>query len=135
MQQQLVHGGQLVIERDDNERTTDLVAMYIPGYRFNPVWSALLMVGARIPLSGSGNETEDTRFVFNGSVFAETSASWTWGLELNFRADIDRSEKLVVVPQVHWQSTGGFGIQGGLGLRHENSSYKTEYIARVIYGF
>ena len=73
--------------------------------------------------------------MFNGSVFAETSDTWAWGLELNYRADISRTDKLIVIPQAHWDSSAGFSVQGGLGFSKDNSSIKTELMLRIIYAF
>ena len=126
-----VHGAQLIVERDDSDRTTEIVALYIPAFRFSPVWSLLAMIGARTPISGDG----DTRLVFNGSVFAEISRPLTLGLELNYRADISRTEKLEVIPQVHWSISDHFGIQAGLGFGRDGDSIGTESVLRVIYAF
>jgi hypothetical protein len=126
-----IHGAQLIVERNDSDRTTEIVAMYIPAVRFSPVWSLLAMIGARTPVSGDG----DTRFVFNGSVFAEISRPLTLGLELNYRADISRTEKLEAIPQVHWRITNHFGIQAGFGFGRDDDSIGTEALLRVIYAF
>ncbi|MDJ0956858.1 MAG: hypothetical protein QNI91_08385 [Arenicellales bacterium] len=129
--QQFIHGIQLVVERDDSEKTTDIVALYIPAYRFSPVWSTLLMVGLREPINREG----ETKFVFNGSVFATTTDRLTLGIELNLRADISRTDKLEFIPQIHWTATDQISVQAGVGIGKENDSTKSEAMLRAIYAF
>ena len=131
LDQQFIHGIQLVVERDDSEKTTDVVALYVPAYRFSPVWSTLVMVGVREPISREG----ETKFVFNGSVFANTTDRLTLGIELNLRADISRTDKLEFIPQIHWAETDEFGVQVGIGIGKENDSTKSEVMLRATYAF
>ena len=131
LNQQFIHGVQITIERNDSRETTEIVALYIPAFRFSPVWSTLIMAGARTPVSGAG----DTQFVFNGSVFAEISNSLTLGLEMNYRADILRTEKLTLIPQLHWSISNHTAIQIGFSVWQDDSSTETEAVLRAIYAF
>ena len=48
---QFIHGLQFIVEREDTDQRTDIVALYIPAFRFSPVWSTIVMVGIREPVS------------------------------------------------------------------------------------
>lgn len=128
---QFIHGLQVIVERENPDQRTDIVALYIPAFRFSPVWSTMVMIGIREPVSGEGQ----TRFVFNGSVFAETSHSLTLGLEINSRADNERTENLEIVPQIHWGASDHIAVQAGIGFARVDDSTKTEAMLRAIYAF
>ena len=94
------------------------------------VWSAVGMVGLRVPLDGG-----KTQLVFDGTVFAEIGPRWVLGLEANYRADDRASESLNLVPQVHLRLGPHLSLQGGAGLFVRDDSARTEAIVRVIWGF
>ena len=127
---QFVHGVQARLERDDDDKTTELVALYVPGFRFSSFWSGVALVGMRLPLEGG-----DQRFVLDVTVFAEVSSHVVLGLEANYRADTRRYESLGLVPQVHLQLGRHVSLQGGVGVTFRDVSPRAEVIVRGIYGF
>jgi hypothetical protein len=128
-----IHGVQVRAERDNDEKSTELVALYIPAFRFNPTWSTLVMVGARVPLEGDDNG--DTKLLFNASVFAEPNDSLVLGIECDYRGDTRRSDSLSVIPQALFGFTDHFSVQVGLGMTFADQPTKAEAMFRVTYSF
>ena len=59
----------------------------------------------------------------------------TLGLEMNYRADISRTEKLTLIPQVHWGISDHVAVQIGLSVWSDDGSAGTEAMLRAIYAF
>jgi len=125
-----VHAVQGRFERDEREGN-DIVALYVPGIRFNPTWSALFMVGLRGRL-GSERE-EDTKFLFNTAIFAELGA-WTLGLETNASDTLRQTESFGVIPQVHYTVNEHVGVLFGFRWLVEKD-VKNELVFRGFYAF
>jgi hypothetical protein len=73
----------------------ELIGLYIPAFRFDPTWSLLVMLGARVPVEG--DDSADTKLVFNATVFAQPNDGLVVAVETNYHADTRRSESFSVI--------------------------------------
>jgi hypothetical protein len=108
--------------------------LYIPGIRFDRVWSALMMVGFRTT-AGGDREGTHTETLLNFSVFADVGPRTTLGVETDYASEIGGEADLLVMPQVHQEITDHFMVQAGVSVRFVPGEALPEAAVRVIYSF
>lgn len=124
---------QFIVERLRHESAWELTFLYIPGVRFDDVWSALAMIGFRT-FAGEDSD-ESTEVLFNFSLFADLSERISTGVESDYALALEGEASLVVMPQVHLELTDHFMVQAGAGVRFLPDDSLPEAAARVIYSF
>lgn len=110
-----IHGWQYIGQVDRDSGTSRNSLLYIAGYRFDPRWSMLSMVGLRqVGLRRLG----PTALLVNHSVFYDLDPETVLGLEFNLRQDIagDDRTRALVIPQVHRRLSELTSLQAGLGV-------------------
>lgn len=133
-QNHFIHGTQLIVQYDRRPATWVPTLLYLAGVRFDERWSALGMFGLRGD-TGAADPGDRLNFIANLSVFADVSAHLTMGLEANFEQTLAGKTALLMMPQVHWEVTDFFMIQGGAGARISDEKTVPEVAARVIRSF
>jgi hypothetical protein len=127
------HGLQFISERLFEPELWELSLVYIPRIRISPVWSVLGMLGGRTTLEvGNSYHTEA---LINASVFAEFGICTTLGLETDIATDFSRDTNTLLMPQIHYEISDRWMIQGGAGVRLLESSSRPELGSRLIYTF
>ena len=126
-----IHGFQVLVQPTYRWDEWNSSLLYLAGMRFDDTWSALVMVGARMNLEGSGNAQTFERIV-NASIFADVAASLRVGLESNYASKLDGTAEFILVPQVHWEITEQFEIQSGLGFGTFSEGSEQSFILRAI---
>ncbi|HEU4407097.1 MAG TPA: hypothetical protein VFS43_17645 [Polyangiaceae bacterium] len=109
------HGWQGLVEYVPAEKGWLGSLTHVGALRLGGPWSAVTIVGAqydRKPLAGE----RALRLVANASVFAESNAQLTWGLEGNLRAGGPGRLDWLVMPQAHVQLRPKWRLQAGLGV-------------------
>jgi hypothetical protein len=128
-----IHGTQVIAEYFVDHEQWELTLLYLGGARLNETWSLLVMVGAR---TEAGDETgNDTEPLLNVNVFADVGPHLTVGLETNYAGGLGAGSELLLMPQVHWEVTDHFMIQGGLGVVRTSEESDGTAALRVIYTF
>jgi len=134
-----IHGIQVIGEKYIQDDILELSLLYVPGYRFNEVWSALGLFGVMLE-SGSDTPKKDYTILLNASVFADLDSHTVVGLEIN-NSDptfqrIDNNEmELLLLPQVHYEFDSGLAFQFGLGPKFSEGDTEFSAVLRAIQSF
>lgn len=126
-----IHGWQWLAEaslRDDDISTT---VLYLLGYRVDPRWSVLAMLGTSASVDRDGQHVAAAGIV-NASVFADLTDHLTLGLEANLRAAGEQGFALSVLPQVHGALGRVFRVQFGVGPALEDGRWGPSLALRLI---
>jgi hypothetical protein len=135
-EKKFIHGWQ-TITRYEPSTNFSFTNLYISGYRFNKRWSALAMNGIRNNQIGKDLNISP---LANLSVFRHISPSLKLGIETNYAfsniTSIERYNRFLVMPQVHYELGHHYSIQVGAGLeRYEEARYSTVISMRLIKEF
>lgn len=129
---QFIHGFQVITEPTTRWKDWNSTMLYLAGIRFDEQWSALLMLGARMNLSGPDNDQTFERLI-NGTMFYNLRNNLVLGLEGNHAVgNLGRSQTLLV-PQLHYELTEHWELQSGIGLGVFDSGSEQSFIMRLIY--
>ena len=126
-----LHGLQLIAENFRDPELWELSFLYVPGYRFDRTWSALALVGIRIPL----DDAHDNELLVNLTPFADVGPYTSLGLEFDFEWDLEEDAHLIVMPQLHQELGRHFMLQLGLGLETSSEHGGALGAVRAIYTF
>ena len=128
-----IHGSQLIVEKVRGKDQVELSALYIPGFRFNERWSTLWLIGVQ---SDFGDDRKhDPTFLVNASVCLETGSHTTFGIEANYSHAGHSSDKLLLMPQAHYEPARHWSIQFGLGAEFREEKTNGTSALRVITTF
>ena len=129
-----IHGIQTIVQYDLDPSVWTTSLLYIGGYVFDDVWSALAMGGVRVE-AGSDFKEERTEALLNTSVFRHIGRRASIGLETNVAHDVKGSTSTLAMPQIHWEPTDNSMIQLGVGGRFDADSFLPEVGFRVIHSW
>ena len=134
-----IHGIQIIGESYIHDNIFEFNFLYVPGYRFNEVWSALGLFGVMIE-SGSDVPDRNNTILLNASVFADINKHTIVGLEFNnsdptIQKIDDNKMELLVLPQIHYEFDSGFSFQFGIGPKFSQDETNTSSVLRVIKTF
>jgi hypothetical protein len=130
----LIQGWQVIVKKNRDLGKYSADALYINGYRFNPKWSTLNMLGIRkTEFSGNGKLTT----LMNNSIFYDLNTKLTYGLEFNHEVDASGRWRYSYTPQIHADINRHLTIQTGLSFSKLSKLKKSEevFALRVIYAF
>lgn len=128
----VIHGAQGIGEHIDDESYWEWTLLYVPGVRFDAVWSALMMFGARH--TRDDRVDDETEAIVNGTLFAEITEHFTVALEGNLATGGDETDWLVL-PQVHYEFDDHWSLQAGGGATREDGDAEFTVAARLVHGF
>jgi hypothetical protein len=131
---QFIHGAQSILLFDRHTSHFSPVLLYIAGLRFDEQWSMLAMVGMRTEINGP-DVAERTERLINMSLFYDATSQLTFGLETDYASSLSGAATLLVMPQVHWEITDHWMIQGGVGVNFTKDYSLPEAAVRVIRSF
>ena len=106
-------GFRFIVETFDGLDLTEWSALYVPAGRFGQRWSVLGLIGARF--SSGSDAVHDDEVLFNATLFYDVDRRTTVGLEANLADEIGDGHDLLLMPQVHFEITERWMIQGGVG--------------------
>ncbi|MBT8301288.1 MAG: hypothetical protein KJO63_08170 [Maribacter sp.] len=133
-----IHGTQFMVEKFRKLDKWDISLLYIPAYRFSPVWSVLALLGVRQQM-GSDSQNKTTTLLLNATIFAEISDRTTLGLEFNNsdpgNFDEDEELELLVMPQLHLELSKHWSLQTGLGAEFKEQGVDATGAIRLIAEF
>jgi hypothetical protein len=128
-----IHGTQLIAEYFDDRRLWELSLLYLAGGRLSDTWSVLVMLGGRTEAGDEGGN--DSEALVNVNVFADLGPRLTIGLETDYAGGLAGRSETLLMPQVHWEATDHFMIQGGLGALLTPDESEARAALRLIYTF
>jgi len=134
MDDQFIHGTQGIMLYDRGTGRWSPTVLYLAGYRFDEVWSTLLMLGIRSEIN-SDDVAERTERLFNWSLFADVGPRTTLGVETNFAESLQGPSAWLLMPQLHWEITDHWMVQSGVGARFSKDYTLPEAALRMIRSF
>lgn len=117
-QGRFIHGWQYIGLYDRESAQASNSLLYVAGYRFDPRWSALGMLGLR----KDGVQTPGPTFLLvNPTLFYDLDAATVLGLEVNLRQGLllDDTTRALIIPQLHRRLSETMTVQIGLGMQFE----------------
>jgi opacity protein-like surface antigen len=130
-----IHGLQGIAEREIDPEQWELTLLYLPGVRFDEVWSLLAMLGGRVTFGADDHGGDHEDVLLNVAVFGEVGPRATVGVETNVRSRVGAETDVMLMPQVHAGFAGHWMIQAGAGARFVASDARAELAFRLIYDF
>lgn len=116
LEHRFIHGAQVIVQYDSQPKLWTTTFLYLAGFRFNETWSALGMFGPRTELGGRVPDRR-TEWLTNVTLFADVTHRLVAGIETNLGQVIDGHASLLVMPQLHYEVSKHWMIQGGVGTR------------------
>ena len=134
-----IHGIQIIGEKYIHDDIFELNLLYVPGYRFNEVWSAIGLFGVMLEY-GDDTPQKNHTIILNASLFANLNEHTVVGLEINnsdptFQRIDDNDMELLLLPQVHYEFDSGFAFQFGVGPKFNDGNTDLSAVLRVIKSF
>ena len=136
LEKKFIHGWQTIQKaRLQHQAFWQMDYLYIYGFKINPKWSALGMVGARQDVF---NDNYATSLIKNLSVFRSLGPRFKLGVETNYMLEdllshsSNRANQLLVMPQVHMEVGRHYSIQLGVGFSREERQYSPVFGTRLI---
>ena len=129
---QFLHGWQYIGEYYRHRKELEHTLLYLFGFQINQHWSTLNMMGLRLSDASSKGRLE--RLV-NGSLFFSPSKNITMGFEVNWESRPYRSDRLLVMPQLHIPLTTHGSIQLGFGMLRADHQNFPDVASRIIFRF
>lgn len=129
-----IHGAQVIGQYETEGRVWAPTAVYIAGYRFNPVWSMMGMAGARGEF-GENTGKSRVELLFNLNVFADVGPRLVAGLETNYGQLIAGHAAVLIMHQLHYAWKKRWVLQAGIGTRLVSQSAIPEAAFRFIREF
>jgi hypothetical protein len=136
---QFIHGVQMISETYLDDAISELNLLYVPAYRFNTTWSVLGLFGLMYEL-GSDAAKDRSTILINASLFANVNEHAVIGLEINntdptLQKRDDNDMEFLLLPQFHYEFSGGFSFQVGFGPRFTDQQAEFSGVLRVIQAF
>jgi len=116
LEHRFIHGAQVIVQYDSQPKLWTTTFLYLAGFRFNETWSVFGMFGPRTELGGRVSDRR-TEWLSNVTLFADVTNRLVAGIETNFGQVIDGHASLLVMPQLHYEVSKRWMIQGGIGTR------------------
>lgn len=116
LEHRFIHGTQVIAQYDPQPKLWTTTFLYLAGFRFNETWSTFGMFGPRTELGGRVTDRR-TEWLSNVTLFADVTNRLVAGIETNFGQVINGHASLLVMPQVHYEVSKHWMIQGGAGTR------------------
>lgn len=113
---QFIHGAQVIVQYDRDPKLWTTTFLYLAGFRFNETWSVFGMFGPRAELGGRVVDRR-TEWLSNVTLFADVTHRLVAGIETNFGQVIDGHASWLIMPQLHYEVSKRWMIQGGVGTR------------------
>lgn len=134
-----IHGIQVIGEQYIHDDIFELSLLYVPGYRFNAIWSAIGLFGVMLE-NGADASSNSNTILLNASVFADLNEHTVVGVELNnsdptIQKVDDNKMELLVLPQVHYEFESGLSFQFGIGPKFTKHQTNASAVLRVIKSF
>ncbi len=111
-----IHGAQVIAQYEPQPKLWTTTFLYLAGVRFNETWSVFGMFGPRTELGGRVTDRR-TEWLSNVTLFADVTNRLVAGIETNVGQVIDGHTSLLVMPQVHYEVSKHWMIQGGAGTQ------------------
>ena len=129
-----IHGAQAIAQYNRAPRFWTTTWLYLAGFRFDKTWSIFGMSGPRFE---HGNSLGGFRkeFLSNVTLFADVTNRTVVGIETNFGQVLGGSAAVLVMPQVHYEVSKRWMIQGGTGVRVTTRLILPEIGLRIIREF
>ena len=116
LEHRFIHGAQVIVQYDSQPKLWTTTFLYLAGFRFNETWSMFGMFGPRAELGGRVTDRR-TEWLSNVTLFADMTDRLVAGLETNLGQVIDGHASLLIMPQLHYEVSKRWMIQGGIGTR------------------
>jgi hypothetical protein len=134
-----IHGIQIIGETYIHDDILELNFLYVPGYRFNEVWSAIGLFGVMLE-SGSDSPDKNYTILLNASLFADLNEHTIVGIEFNNSNPMiqkidDNNMELLILPQGHYEFDSGLAFQFGIGPQFSRDKTNASAVLRVIKSF
>jgi len=129
-----IHGAQLIVQYDRQPANWLPTLTYVAGLRLSRTWSVLGMFGLR-GITNSRHPGDALEGIVNFSVFADVAPNITLGLETNLAESAEGKTNFLLMPQLQWEVTDHFMLQGGIGARITDKNTLAEASVRVIRSF
>jgi hypothetical protein len=129
-----IHGAQAILQygRDSSLWTT--TGLYLAGFRFDELWSVFGMVGGRGEVIGPVSDKE-VEFLANITLFADVTDRLVAGVETNLNQVVGGNTGILFMPQLHYELSRYWMIQGGVGARFTTGFTLPEAGFRIIREF
>lgn len=116
LKDRFIHGSQVIVQYDQQPKLWTTTFLYLAGFRFNETWSVFGMFGPRTELGGRVTARR-TEWLSNVTLFADVTNRLVAGIETNVGQVINGHASLLVMPQLHYEVSKRWMIQGGIGTR------------------
>jgi hypothetical protein len=116
LEHRFIHGAQVIVQYDSQPKLWTATFLYLAGFRFNETWSAFGMFGPRTELAGRVSHRR-TEWLSNVTLFADVTHRLVAGIETNLGQVLDGHASLLIMPQLHYEVSKRWMIQGGIGTR------------------
>jgi hypothetical protein len=126
-----IHGTQGIVQYNIDSHLWGTTLLYVAGFRFDPTWSILSMVGARGIIDG----TSDVEVLTNVTLFAELTQRLVAGIETNLNQVIGGDAALLVMPQLHYEISKRWMLQAGGGAQFTSEFILPQLGFRLIREF
>jgi hypothetical protein len=126
-----IHGTQGIVQYNIDSNLWGTTLLYVGGFRFDPTWSILSMVGARGIIDG----TFDVEVLTNVTLFAELTQRLVAGIETNLNQVIGGDAALLVMPQLHYEISKRWMLQAGGGAQFTSEFILPQLGFRLIREF
>jgi hypothetical protein len=134
LEHRFIHGGQVIVQYDQQPKLWTTTFLYLAGLRFNETWSVLGMFGPRTELAGRVTDRR-TEWLSNVTLFADVTHRLAAGIETNVGQVIGGHASLLIMPQLHYEVSKRWMIQGGAGVRFTKDLMLPEIGFRLIREF
>lgn len=129
-----IHGAQFIVQYDRQPANWLPTLTYVAGMRFSRTWSVLGMFGFR-GVTNPEHPGDELEGIMNISVFADVAPHITLGVETNLAESVGGKTNFLLMPQLQWEVTDHFMLQGGIGARMTDENTLAEASVRVIRSF
>ncbi len=129
-----IHGAQTIVQYNIDPKRWTTTLLYLAGFRLDPTWSILGMVGAR----GITNEAPgglDVEVLSNASLFADLTERLVGGIEINLNQVVGGDLSLLLMPQGQYEISKSWMIQAGGGAQFTNAFILPQIGFRLIHEF
>ena len=116
LKDRFIHGSQIIVQYDQQPKIWTTTFLYLAGFRFNETWSVFGMFGPRTELGGRVTDRR-TEWLSNVTLFVDVTNRLVAGIETNVGQVVNGHASLLVMPQLHYEVSKRWMIQGGIGTR------------------
>lgn len=116
LKDRFIHGSQIIVQYDQQPKIWTATFLYLAGFRFNETWSVFGMFGPRTELGGRVTDRR-TEWLSNVTLFVDVTNRLVAGIETNVGQVVNGHASLLVMPQLHYEVSKRWMIQGGIGTR------------------